>query len=378
MKNQSEFKALVQQKMNQQAYAAHHRNQRLSALGASAIAILLVVGLGWYFLNNPIQKYLRPEDNIPESDYAITTNNGAAAGNVGGNASGNVGGNESSATLPPTVTPPDESNNSGGSGSSAGTAGGSMSSGATAGGNSSSGGFFPPESSQPTPGSDRTIPADKVTAVEYRFGKQTAGRSTDKNSIKTFLTAMVERKQQSFAVRTPYTYTPELTLTFYDGEEILLTVILTEKQEMLCQFSRYVTECVQLSEKDYEDLYDLAPTPYSTPIKGEKIPVAGTVFDTASLTLDSKSVAIEGAEIYSLYNTINAYFPENRQRKVTFRATPYRLVYAKTSDPANELIITFDKSTGALRWEYAGQQMTVALDAALRKQLTRQLDAYLK
>lgn len=358
MRNTVEFKALVEQKMKQQRRAAKIRRQRFTALCASLCVLMLVVSLGWYFLKHPMTLPLRPEDSIPDTQSQIVTNDD---------------GNSNSGSSAEKGTPEDANPQSDGTNNGAAT---DSNGNAATGGANNAGGATTPTLISPTMGSDRTIPAAEVTAVEYRAGKEPAQRSTDKKSIQTFLAAMVQRKQQSFGLRTPYTYNAELTLTFYDGEEILLTVILTDKQEMLCQFSRYVTECVQLSEKDYEDLYDLAPTPYSTPIKGEKIPVTGTVFDAVTLTAGGQTIAIEGAEMYALYSTVNAYFPESRQRAVTLRKVTHQLHY--TSETGKELLISLDSNTGALRWEYEKQQMTVALNVVQRKALIKRLNSYLE
>ena len=49
MKNQAEFKALVEQKMKHQRQAARIRRQQWTASGASAGVLILVVGISFIF-----------------------------------------------------------------------------------------------------------------------------------------------------------------------------------------------------------------------------------------------------------------------------------------------------------------------------------------
>ena len=56
----------MEQKMKQQRQAARIRRQQWTAWGASAGVLILVVGISFYFLKNPVELPLLPEDNITE------------------------------------------------------------------------------------------------------------------------------------------------------------------------------------------------------------------------------------------------------------------------------------------------------------------------
>ena len=77
MKNQAEFKALVEQKMKQQRQAARIRRQQWTAWGASAGVLILVVGISFYFLKNPVELPLLPEDNITDTETQYVEQSGS-------------------------------------------------------------------------------------------------------------------------------------------------------------------------------------------------------------------------------------------------------------------------------------------------------------
>ena len=119
MKNQAEFKALVEQKMKQQRQAARIRRQQWTAWGASAGVLILVVGISFYFLKNPVELPLLPEDNITDTETQYVEQSGSWAPHQENEQKplGAEGIEEPPEEIPDSVPPPDQN-----TGSSAGSA----------------------------------------------------------------------------------------------------------------------------------------------------------------------------------------------------------------------------------------------------------------
>lgn len=305
MKNELEFKALVEQKMKQQQRAAALKKQRLTATISAVCALVVIAGLVVFFIRNPLRLPVREE--IDEYTGTTQENSGNSAGEAtSGNAvgalpdasSGNSEGNNvSTGNTSPTQPETDHSNGVG-----ANTPGGSTATpnaGSTQTGNSSTpatgetssdetntppeeesipspeGGNNPPAyatgnsaatnsnpSSQPPKGngSDRIIPSAEVHKLAVFIPETPQTESVDRKLISDFL-----KQLRTVKARSPlYVHNnsgQQIDIRFYDGnQQVLLSVTFFENRIMQCLFPTEddaMLETVQLNEADYATLTDL-------------------------------------------------------------------------------------------------------------------------
>ncbi len=308
MKNELEFKALVEQKMKQQQRAAALKKQRLTATISAVCALVVIAGLVVFFIRNPLRLPVREE--IDEFSDTTQANSGNSAGEAPfGNATGALPGassgnseenNVSTGDTYPTQPGTNHSNgvgtNTPGSSTATPNAGstlvGNSSTPATGEPSSDETNTPPPEESIPSPeggsnppayanpgnslsagntpssqppkgnGSDRIIPSAEVHKLAVFIPETPQTESVDRKLISDFL-----KQLRTVKARSPLCVHDnsgqQIHVRFYDGnQQELLSVTFFENRIMQCLFpaeddADATLETVQLNEADYATLTDL-------------------------------------------------------------------------------------------------------------------------